>query len=336
MNSYAAAPWLDLLMLCGLIACMLFVLGFIAYRRDSGFAVRARQFFQRFQLLVFRRSLPRVVREVAKRLAIQTETNPSIRCKQLFDRFVSPPCKKEPEAVLVDLHTAILAGSRFFESDFVEGYAAKMKIRLRVESVPLAQSLAGLNSGNESFIMKRLSWDDAFVAVQIESSINADALKGKCIYREVAERISLLREGFERFQEIVQPGIGREIAGILIGALTGGILGYVGIDSDSVIKTAAKFTVGTYDNWRSKSDEAFGNVYCGALYEIPMFCEYLDMFVRDAFKDATEEFLQYKLKHLSATVDTLLEMSRAGCNVASSIDLLSTHVRQWRMNPAPI
>lgn len=339
-----ASIWLDLLVLVGLFFPVMIGLGLYAVKVDPTCAAafekakvslcdardHTRRALVRWQQRARRNRICRQQQRVLKRirtyaaltvsehksvlLSIWDSSNPALKCAALFNRFVNPSHKAEISQVVADLEAAIRSGSLLFSEDFLTTYSTRFSTVLDQGTNNIIASLCQRSS--TAFIQPILRTSDIDAHQhEIKRSVSeafgsahktTEMIKG-CIYQ--------LDTHFERFRDLLTPGLFSQLTTLLVGAATGAILGGIGVDSDFIIRQAAGFTAGKWDDWKGKRDETFGNEYCEVLNQVPRLCEAMSSALTTGITQAVEKSCRQRQLQLESRIDALIATSRSGVDL---------------------
>jgi hypothetical protein len=296
------------------------VIALFAFKTDPTFAMAFRRWRQRQILRTLKKQLPTQLKKDKQHLCAAWDANPAAQCAAIFDRFKHPPKKVELEQLADDIDSAIETACRLFDDDFVSRYADVYSKLLVVRTAQIANALAAQQPANADFVIQKLTQRDDEVLRGFDASIRHALAEGRKDYELIRAHLEQLRENSGRFRRILTPGFFSKIGNILVGAVTGGLLGWMGTSSGFVISKSARFTAGKWADWRGKADEEFAEKFVAAVYELPTVCGHMDATVRRSVTDQLDLYLQHRLEHRRATLETLFELSRAGWDVGPSIE----------------
>lgn len=293
IGTSSASNWLFVVVLLSIFV----IGGLLAILIDPGCAGAFRRWRQRQARRRLKKKLPGKNFQDKKCLCAAWDSNPAAVCAQFFRRFTNPPKKVEREQLMAELESAIEKGLQLCTLDYVAHFTDIYRKLLVVRTGEIAKSLAALHPDNAAFVIHQIAQDDAQTFRVFDETIREALEEGRTEWASVGPRLEQLRQNFARFHKIICPGFLSSIGNIIIGALTGAALGYVGIDSSFVIRNAARFTAGKWAGWNTQRDEEFGDQFVEALHEVPVACERINAAVRSSLTTALDSYLRHRLRH---------------------------------------
>jgi hypothetical protein len=270
--------------------------------------------------------MQRLKREVPEQLSREKERlgglwndNPAAQCVTIFNRFKHREKKLSLQELADDTDHAIKEAFSLFDEDFLKRYADLYANRLVVQTTEIAKELAGQYPEHASLILQRLTENDREISRRLDEAIR-DALSQRQEDQElVRAQINQLMEDSARFRRVIVPGFVQRHTSDLVGVAVDAALEHFGSSWLTGLR-GGLLARRMWKGWRSKADQEFGDSFVTILTEqLPALCDRMDSRVRQSLSGALDIYIQHKLKHEQATLDVLLELSHAKCDVESGV-----------------
>jgi hypothetical protein len=191
--------------------------------------------------------------------------------------------------------------------------------RLVVQTTEIAKQLAGQYPEHASLILQRLTENDTEISRRLVEAIRDALSQGEEDQELIRAQLSQLMEDSAHFRRVIIPGIVQRHTGDLVGVAVDAVLEHFGSSWLTGMR-GGLLARRMWKGWRSKADREFGDSFVTILTEqLPALCERMDSGVRQSLSGALDAYIEHKLKHEQATLDVLLDLSHAKCDVESGI-----------------
>jgi hypothetical protein len=311
----SADTWL-LIGVCLLIAS---VIAILVIKRSARCAIARKRWQQRRAIRRLKRQLPKQLQQEKQQLCDLWNGNPAAECVTIFNRFKHREEKLSLQELADDTDHAIKDAFSLFGEDFLRRYEELYANRLVVQTTEIAKQIAGQYPEHASLILQRLTEKDTEISRCRDEAIRDALSQGEEDQELIRAQLNQLMEDSAHFRRVIIPGIVQRHTGDLVGVAVDAVLEHFGTSWLTGMR-GGLLARRMWKGWRSKADQEFGDSFVTILTEqLPALCERMDSRVRQSLSGALDPYIEHKLKHEQATLDVLLNLSRAKCDVESGI-----------------